>query len=117
NLLLATATATVFIGTLYPLLLEAVGGGSVSVGPPFFNSTVIPLMVPMVAAMAIGPMLAWKRGDLPGALGRLKVAALITVLVVLAALYYQGGGPVLALVGIAMAAWAVFGALTELADR
>jgi cytochrome c-type biogenesis protein CcmF len=117
NLLLATATATVFIGTLYPLFLDVVGGGRVSVGPPYFNATFVPLMVPLVAAMAIGPLLAWKRGDLAGALGRLKLAAVLTVLVVLATLYLKHGGPVLALLGMAMAAWALFGALAELAAR
>src|SRR6266478_6406108 len=64
NLLFATAAATVFLGTLYPLFLDAVGGGKVSVGAPFFNATFIPLMVPMVMALAFGPLLAWKRADL-----------------------------------------------------
>ncbi|WP_207485642.1 heme lyase CcmF/NrfE family subunit [Arenibaculum pallidiluteum] len=117
NLLLSTATATVFLGTMYPLFLDAVGGGKVSVGPPFFNATFVPLMVPLVAAMAVGPLLAWKRADLAGALGRLKAAAALTAICVLATLYAYQGGPVLALVGIAMAAWAFFGALAELADR
>jgi len=117
NLLLSTATATVFIGTLYPLFLDVVGGGRVSVGPPYFNATFIPLMVPMVAALAVGPLLSWKRGDLVGALGRLKIAALMTVVVVLATVYAIQGGPVLALLGVAMGAWALFGALAEFADR
>ncbi len=117
NLLLTTATATVFIGTLYPLFLEAAGGGRVSVGPPFFEATFVPLMVPLVAAMAAGPLLAWKRADLAGALGRLKAAAALTVAVVLASLYAFTGGPVLALLGVALAAWAFFGALTEVAER
>ena len=117
NLLLSTATATVFIGTLYPLLLQAIGGGQVSVGPPFFNATFLPLMIPLVAAMAVGPLMAWKRGDLPGALGRLKMAAVLTLVVVLGAAYAHSGGPVLALVGMAAAAWAVVGAVVELAER
>ncbi len=74
NLLLATATATVFVGTLYPLFLDLVGGGTVSVGAPFFNATFVPLMVPLVLAMAAGPLLAWKRADLLGALQRLWAA-------------------------------------------
>ncbi|HZH28980.1 MAG TPA: heme lyase CcmF/NrfE family subunit [Azospirillaceae bacterium] len=117
NLLLSTGTATVFIGTLYPLLLDALGGGRVSVGPPFFNATFVPLMVPMVALMVVGPLLAWKRGDLAGALGRLKVALGVTVAAVLATLWLQGFKPVMALVGIAVGAWAVCGALAEVAER
>ncbi|HEY0438108.1 MAG TPA: heme lyase CcmF/NrfE family subunit, partial [Phenylobacterium sp.] len=70
NWLLATAAATVLIGTLYPLLLDAVSGQKISVGPPFFNLTFVPLMAPLVLAMAIGPMLAWKRADLAGLVGR-----------------------------------------------
>ena len=117
NLLLSTATATVFLGTLYPLFLDAIDAGKVSVGPPFFNSTFIPLMVPLVAAMSVGPLMAWKRADLAGALSRLKFAAVLTVICVLGALYAYQGGPVLALLGVAMAAWAFFGALAEFADR
>ena len=64
NLLLATATATVLLGTLYPLVLDTMGGAKISVGPPFFNATFVPLMVPLVVAVPIGSMLAWKRGDL-----------------------------------------------------
>ena len=117
NLLLSTATATVFLGTLYPLFLDAIDAGKVSVGPPFFNSTFIPLMVPLIAAMSFGPLLAWKRADLAGALSRLKFAAVLTVICVLGALYAYQGGPVMALLGVAMAAWAFFGAIFEFADR
>ena len=117
NLLLSTATATVFIGTLYPLLLDVLTGEKVSVGPPFYNATFVPLMTPVVAAMAVGPMLAWKRGDLAGALGRLKLAALGALLAVLAVAWATNGGPVLALLGIAFGAWAVLGAVVEIAER
>ncbi len=89
NLLLATAAASVLLGTLYPLMLEAVGGDKVSVGPPFFNSVFIPLMAPLVAAMAVGPLLAWKRADLAAALSRLWLAALCT----LAAIAHRVAGP------------------------
>src|SRR5712675_3133673 len=61
NLLLTTAAATVLIGTLYPLFLDVVAHQKVSVGPPYFNMTFIPIMVPLIAAMAVGQMLPWKR--------------------------------------------------------
>ncbi len=117
NLLLSTATATVLVGTLYPIFLDALDAGKVSVGPPFFNATFIPLMLPLVVAMGIGPMLAWKRGDLLGALGRLKLAALVTAAVGLATYYFRSGGPVMAVVGMAVAAWAIAAAIDELAGR
>ena len=64
NLLLVTSAATVLVGTLYPMALEGLTGEKISVGPPFFNMTFGPLMVPLLLALPIGPMLAWKRGDL-----------------------------------------------------
>ncbi|MGQ9364751.1 heme lyase CcmF/NrfE family subunit [Azospirillum sp. ST 5-10] len=116
NLLLSTATATVFIGTLYPLFLDVLELGKVSVGPPFYEATFVPLMIPVVAVMVVGPLLSWKRGDLPGALKRLWSAAAATVAVVLVTVWAYGG-PVMALVGMGLAAWAFFGALAEMAER
>ncbi len=63
NLFLTTATATVLVGTLYPLVVEALSGDKISVGAPFFNLTFGPLMVPLLALVPFGPLLAWKRGD------------------------------------------------------
>jgi cytochrome c-type biogenesis protein CcmF len=117
NLFLATATATVFLGTLYPLFLDAYSGDSVSVGAPFYSRTFVPLMVPLVAAMAVGPFLAWKRADLAGVLGRLKLAAGLAVAAVLAALYLAQGGPVMALFGVALAAWLFAASILEWAGR
>ena len=118
NLMLSTATATVFIGTLYPLFLDVLELGKVSVGPPFFNSTFVPLAIPTIITMILGPFLAWKRGDAMGALSRLWVAGLLTVMVMAVAAYIQGGGgPLMALVGMGLAAWAFFGAFVELGER
>ncbi len=79
NLLLSSALATVFVGTLYPLFLDALGGPKISVGAPFFNASFVPLMVPLLVAVVIGPLLAWKRADLAGALQRLTLAAVAAV--------------------------------------
>jgi cytochrome c-type biogenesis protein CcmF len=117
NLLLSTACATVLLGTLYPLLLEALGGPKISVGPPYFNATFAPLMVPLLAAVPIGAMLAWKRGDLAGVLGRLKAALAITAAVVLVESVLTRGGGVLAAGGMGLAGWVIAGSLVELARR
>ncbi len=117
NLLLATAAATVFIGTMYPLFLEAVGGGKVSVGPPYFNATFVPLMTPLVVALGIGPMLAWKRGDIRGALARLKAAAAAAVLVAILVGAWTWGRAILAPIAMGCAVWVGAGALTEMAER
>jgi cytochrome c-type biogenesis protein CcmF len=117
NLFLTAACAAVFLGTLYPLFLEALDGSKVSVGPPFFNATFVPLMVPLVFLAAIGPMLPWKRGDLAGALARLKLAALGALAIGLITWYLRSGGPVLAVAAMGLAAWLFVGALVEWTDR
>ena len=117
NVLLSCGCATVFLGTLYPLFLDAVGGPKLSVGFPFFNRSFAPMMVPMVIAVGIGPMLAWKRGDLLGALQRLWAAYVFTALILLATFYVTYGGPVLAVFGIGLSAWLFAAVLTEFAER
>jgi cytochrome c-type biogenesis protein CcmF len=117
NLLLSTGCATVFLGTLYPLFLDAINGSKVSVGPPFFDATFIPLMVPLVIVMTIAPLIAWKRGDLAGALGRLWAAAAISALVALGTYILVHGASLLAIFGMALAAWCSAGALVEVAQR
>ncbi|MEE8273171.1 MAG: heme lyase CcmF/NrfE family subunit, partial [Alphaproteobacteria bacterium] len=64
NLLLTAACSTVLLGTMYPLALDALDLGKVSVGPPYFNGTFGPLMMPLLVVAAIGPFLSWKRADL-----------------------------------------------------
>src|SRR6187399_2101619 len=64
NLLLCTLAATVLLGTLYPLFLDLVTGNKVSVGPPFFNATFVPICAPLFAALCVGPLLNWKRAEL-----------------------------------------------------
>ena len=119
NLLLATATPTVFLGTLYPLFLDAIGGGKVSVGPPFFNATFVPLMVPLLVAMAIGPLLAWKRGDLAGRAGAAEARARRwpSSCVLARAVAAQRRRRCWRCSASALAAWLFVGALVELAER
>src|SRR6186713_811810 len=90
NLFLVTACASVFIGTLYPLALEALTGDKISVGAPFFNLTFGPLFIPLLLAVPFGPLLGWKRGDLYGAAQRLIGAAggaIVVIAVVFAVLH------------------------------
>jgi cytochrome c-type biogenesis protein CcmF len=117
NILLATACATVLIGTLYPLLLESLTGAKISVGPPYFNLTFGPLMLPLLIALPFGPFLAWKRADIAGAAQRLLFAAVLAVAVLAIALAAEHGGPVLAPFGLALGVYVMAGALSELAWR
>ncbi|MEK1890336.1 MAG: heme lyase CcmF/NrfE family subunit [Phyllobacterium sp.] len=115
NLFLTTAAATVLIGTLYPLLLESLTGEKISVGAPFFNLTFGPLMIPLLAAVPFGPMLAWKRGDILAAAQRLMAAFFIALVTVGLVLYQTSASGVLAAFGIGLAVWLMLGAVTDLA--
>jgi cytochrome c-type biogenesis protein CcmF len=117
NVLITTGCATVFIGTLYPLALESLTGAKISVGPPYFNLTFVPVMVPLLLAMPLGPFLAWKRGDLAGAMQRLLAAGLAATLCLVAAFALYWRGPWLAPFGIALGVWIIAGAVSEWATR
>jgi cytochrome c-type biogenesis protein CcmF len=117
NVLLTVACATVFVGTLYPLALESVTGEKISVGPPYFNATFGPLMVPLLLAAPLGPMLAWKRGDLLGGMQRLAAVAAVALLALVATLAVYRRGPWLAPFGIALGVWVLAGAVAEWAAR
>ena len=117
NLFLTSACATVFVGTLYPLALEALTGEKISVGPPFFNATFGPLFVPLLLTMPFGPLLGWKRGDLLGAAQRLLAAALLAAVAIAAAFALKHGGPVLAPFGVGLAIFVMAGALVDIAER
>lgn len=117
NLFLSVAALAVFIGTLYPLLLEALTGAKISVGAPFFNLTAVPLMIPLFIAIPIGQKLAWKRGSLAGAVQRIWWALALALVMTAGVTFIIGGGPVLALAAIALGLYLVFGALDELVDR
>ena len=117
NVLLTVACATVLTGTLYPLALESLTGAKISVGPPYFNLTFVPLMIPLLLAMPVGPFLAWKRGDLAAALQRLLAAGIWPWSALTAAFALFWRGPWLAPFGIALGVWIVAGALSEWASR
>ncbi len=117
NLFLTTACATVFIGTLYPLALEALTGEKISVGAPFFNLTFGPLFLPLLVAMPFGPLLAWKRGDLYGVAQRLTAACALAAVGVAVTFAVAGGQAVLAPFGIGLAVFVIAGAATDLAER
>ena len=117
NLLLTVACAAVFVGTLYPLALEAITGEKISVGPPFFNLTFVPLIVPLLLAVPFGPLLAWKRGDLYAAAQRLMAAAVVSVAVMIVVLALNQKGPWLAPLGIGLGIWLLMGAATDIAYR
>jgi len=117
NILLAAATATVMLGTLYPLIREAATGEAISVGPPYFDLTFAPLMAALAILLPAGPLLAWKRGDLAGVGQRLWIAALIALGCGLLTIALVSPHKALGAAGIAMGAWLIAGAGAELLER
>ncbi|MBN8964583.1 MAG: heme lyase CcmF/NrfE family subunit [Rhizobiales bacterium] len=117
NLFLTAACATVFIGTLYPLALEALTGDKISVGAPFFDLTFGPLFAILLLIVPFGPLMPWKRGDLLGVAQRLVWAAAIAAIVIAAVFAVTERGPVLAPFGIGLAIFVMAGALTDLIER
>jgi cytochrome c-type biogenesis protein CcmF len=107
----------VFVGTLYPLLLESLTGDKISVGPPYFDWTFGPLMVPLLLALPFGPFLAWKRGDILGAAQRLMFAAMLAVVVMVLGMVAYHRGPWLAPFGLALGVFVMAGAVSDLAWR
>ncbi|RKS88828.1 heme lyase CcmF/NrfE family subunit [Sphingosinicella microcystinivorans] len=104
NLILSAVLGVVFLGTLYPLLLEAATGEQVSVGPPYFQTALLPLLLPLVALMAAGPLMRWQAMDWAG-LGRRLVPALVLGVAAIGIALALGMRSPLALAGVALSAW------------
>ncbi len=117
NLLLCTLAATVLLGTLYPLFLDLLTGNKVSVGPPFFNATFVPICAPLFAALCVGPYLGWKRAELWPALMHLRVAFIAAVIAAIVAATAIDGRATLAALAFGFGVWLILGSLIELAQR
>jgi len=117
NVLLAVATGTVLLGTLYPLIEDVVSGQKGSVGPPYYALTFVPLMIPLIVAMGIGPLLKWKRDELGAVLRRVWLAFVLALGVAVVVAYLQDGGPVMALVGVALGVWLIIASLVKWAEQ
>ncbi|MCM5679910.1 heme lyase CcmF/NrfE family subunit [Schlegelella sp. S2-27] len=117
NVLFVVATLTVLLGTLYPLLLDALGLGRISVGPPYFEAVFVPLMVPVVLLLGLGPLARWKQSSLPQLLQRLRWAAALSVGAALAAGWLAGLVTLGATLGFTMSFWIVASISTDLWER
>jgi cytochrome c-type biogenesis protein CcmF len=117
NLFLAAATTTVLLGTLYPLIRQALTGEAISVGAPYFALTFGPLMAACLLVLPAGPLMAWKRGDLLGSLQRLWFAGVIALAAGLLAYLVVSPAKVMPVLALGLGAWVVAGAVTEVAGR
>ena len=117
NVLFMVAAGVVLLGTLYPLLLDALGLGKISVGPPYFDSVFLPLMVPTIFLMGVGPMARWKETSVPDLASRLKWAVGVTVVMALLTGWLAGSIHLLATLGLLMAYWIVSSVATDFWER
>jgi cytochrome c-type biogenesis protein CcmF len=117
NLFLATATAAVLVGTLYPLLLDALTGRTISVGAPFFELTFGVIMAPLLVVLPFGPFLAWKRGDFIAVVQRLAWAAAVALFFAVLVFALRGDSISMVPLGLFFGFWVALGAVADLADR
>jgi cytochrome c-type biogenesis protein CcmF len=117
NLLLASACATVFLGTLYPLALEAVTGEKISVGTPYYTLTFLPIVLPLFLILPFGQALAWKRGDLGAAVQRLAIVLGVSLVLVLALVALTSGGPVMAPLAVGLGVFLLLSGAGEIWSR
>jgi cytochrome c-type biogenesis protein CcmF len=117
NVLLVVAMAAVMLGTLYPLVLDALGLGKISVGPPYFDAVFAPLMAPLVFLMGVGPLARWKQAELPELGRRLRWAAAVTVVCALLTAWLSGKITLMSLLGLLMSFWIVASVAVDLWER
>jgi cytochrome c-type biogenesis protein CcmF len=117
NVLLLAALGSVLLGTLYPLFIDALGLGKISVGPPYFNAVFVPLIAPTLFLMAIGPLARWKQASLPDMARRLKWALAVSLVTALILPFTVGGMNLAASLGLFLALWIVFSVAIGFAER
>jgi cytochrome c-type biogenesis protein CcmF len=117
NVLLVVACGAVLLGTLYPLALDALGLGKISVGPPYFDTVFVPLLTPLVFLMGVGPLARWKQTELPDLAHRLRWAAGASVVATIITVWLKGDVGIVGALGLLMAAWIVASLATDLAER
>ena len=107
NVLMVVVCATVFLGTIYPLLIEALTSNKISVGEPFYNSTVIPIIVPAILVMGVGPLLSWTKEDKLKIFKKIFPSILFTgIMTILIFLFYQSYSAI-GIMGIILAFWII----------
>ena len=117
NVLLVVACAAVLLGTLYPLVLDSLGLGKISVGPPYFDNVFVPLMAPVVFLMGIGPLARWKQTEAPDLAQRLRWAAGVAVVCALLSGWLAGRIGLASTLGLLMGWWVVASVATDIWER
>ena len=117
NVLLAVATGSVLLGTLYPLFLDALNLGKISVGPPYFEAVFVPLMTPVVVLMVLGPFVRWKGDGIGRVLRPLLPVMMASIAVGLGVAFAVGHVTVRTVLGLVLASWVLLGSARLLMSR
>ncbi len=117
NVMLVVACAAVLLGTLYPLALDALNMGKISVGPPYFDTVFVPLMLPLIFLMGVGPLAKWKQADVPDLAGRLRWAAAVALVMALVSGWLAGEVRPATSMGLALGWWIVASVATDLWEK
>ncbi|MDQ5941931.1 MAG: cytochrome c-type biosis protein CcmF, partial [Pseudomonadota bacterium] len=117
NVLLVVACASVLLGTLYPLLIDALAMGKISVGPPYFDAVFAPLMVPALFLMGAAPFARWKEASVAELLRTLRWAFVAAIVVAIVLPFLYGSWRPLTALGILLAAWIVFAGTLNFVER
>ena len=117
NVLLLVATGAVMLGTLYPLILDALGLGKISVGAPYFDAVFVPIMAALVFFMGIGPLSRWKKDEVPALARRLRWAAAVTVVSAALTAWIGGSTTIGSVVGLLMAYWILSSVASDIWER
>jgi cytochrome c-type biogenesis protein CcmF len=117
NVLLSTFAAIVLIGTLYPLFYEAFLGGQISVGPPFFEFGTRILMTPLIVALGMAPLLAWKRGRLSKVFQITLPALIVSIAIFIMTIWSDISGLIMTGLGLGLASWLVIAIFLDLMQK
>ena len=107
NILMVVVCASVFLGTIYPLLVEAFTSNKISVGEPYYNTTVVPIMIPAILVMGIGPMLSWGREDKSKIFKKIFPSILLTAIITIFIFLFYQTYSFIGIVGILLAFWII----------
>ncbi len=117
NVILIVACGAVLLGTLYPLFLDALNMGKISVGPPYFDMVFVPIVTPLIFLMSVGPLARWKKASLPDLVTRLKVAGIVCVVTAVLVPLIMGAWTPMISLGVLMAAWIIAGIFIGISGR
>ena len=114
NLLMVIVCASVFFGTTYPLFVEIFSNNRISIGEPYFNSTVIPIMIPAILVMGIGPVLSWGKVDSKKTRRQIFTSIILTILATIMFFSFYRSFNLFGLVGIVLSSWIISNVLVTL---